>query len=272
MKNIHTIAFSMLLSIFTLSLCAEIIEKNTEDAPISTKRVRIACATGCNSFINMAAEAYSQADASIRVSIVRSLPLTALGMLDRKEVDIVIIDTPTDLTPVLTLLKPFAAAVNKKNPIDSISMVELKRIFNGDMKLWPDNQPVKLISAKAETEEAMLLESIFGVPVATSPLAVITDSGRGVAALIAVNPDATGCFPLEYYDRKVKMLKVDGVFPGEKEICSGKYKLVAEIKILSGDSPTLPVRGFIDFLKGKNAGHIYKYLSLYIKSTKSQEQ
>lgn len=262
----------MLLSIFTLSLSAEITEKNTEDASTSTKRVRIACATEGNSFINMAAEAYSQADASIRVSIVRSLPLTALEMLNRKEVDIAIIDTPTDLMPILTLLKPFAAAVNKKNPIETVSMAKLKQIFSGDMKLWPDNQPLRLISAKAETEEALLLESIFGVPAATSPLAVTTDSGRGVAALIAVNPDGTGCFPLEYYDHKVKILKVDGVFPGEKEICSGKYKLVAEIKILSGDSPDPQVRGFIDFLQGKTAGQIYKYLSLYIKSTKSQEQ
>ena len=250
----------------SLPLSAEITEKNAD------KRIRIACATGGNAFINLVAQTYSQTDGSVSVNIIRSHPLLALDMLDRNEVDIAIIDAPTDLTPVLTLLKPFAAAVNKDNPLETISMAELKQIFSGEFKLWPDNKPVKLISAQAETEEALLLESVFGIPMATSPLTIKTDSGRGVAALIAINPDGTGCFPLEYYDHKVKMLKIDGVFPGEKEIRSGKYKLVAEIKILCAPSPAPQIRGFIDFLKGATAGQIYKYLSLYIKATETSEQ
>jgi len=269
MKNIQKIALFALFSIFSLPLFADLKQNVDKGFYNVESKVKIVSTTVADDFVNMAAQQLSEDQKDVKLTLTKATYADAMKLLAEGKADIVVTLDPVKQTPALCVLKPFVAVVNKANPLRDISLIRLKKIYAGLFTQWSQlgGKPsgIRLIDYKGDSDESILLKSILGNPSKKLTLTTEAESGRGIGAMVAMYPEAIGCFPLEYLTRDVQVVKIGGEYPGPKAISSGRYELVAEIKLLTRNNPSKDTKKFIEFLKSKKAKEIYHYLSLYIK-------
>jgi hypothetical protein len=124
-----------------------------------------------------------------------------------------------------------AVVVNSSNPIDDISVVELKKIFMGQKQSWPGNIPMKLLVRGAGAHERQALLRLLGMSerdykqywttqmfrgdTQFEPITVASNSVQkqavntfaGAIALMTAGEAKTG----------MKVIKIDGHLPGEAD-------------------------------------------------------
>lgn len=125
-----------------------------------------------------------------------------------------------------------AIVVNQDNPIDDLSYVELRRIFLGERSHWANGRRITLVMMEAGTVErkAMLhdlyhmtedelnrhfLRGLFTGEVFASPKTLA--SPVGVRKFVFNVPGAIGYLRVSDVDSSVKVIKVDGHSPEDKD-------------------------------------------------------
>jgi ABC-type phosphate transport system substrate-binding protein len=123
-----------------------------------------------------------------------------------------------------------AIVVNKANKADSISAKELKQIFAGEKTRWPDGGKIQTLAPSAAApEHKTAVRFLFGMTepdyqkycihaaFVGEPQKVPRDSGEPakVMALVSVIPGAVGFVRAGLVTPAVKVLKVDGMGPGD---------------------------------------------------------
>ena len=126
-----------------------------------------------------------------------------------------------------------AVIVNKANPTESLSVAQLRKLFLGDVREWPDRKPVVLISQEASSEVfKCVLSSIARMSDAEyrrymvsaefrggDPLSVKTaNSGAVAAKIIASSAGSVAVVQandLPAIAAAVRVVKVNGKSPGE---------------------------------------------------------
>lgn len=126
-----------------------------------------------------------------------------------------------------------AVIVNKANPTESLSVAQLRKLFLGDVREWPDRKPVVLVGEEASSEVfKCVLSSIVRMSDAEyrrylvsvefrggDPLAVRTaNSGAGAARIIAGSAGSVAVVPvndLPAFAAAVRVVRVNGKAPGE---------------------------------------------------------
>jgi ABC-type phosphate transport system substrate-binding protein len=123
-----------------------------------------------------------------------------------------------------------AVVVNKSNPLDTISSADLRAMMLGDKTKWPDGKKVTAVETAGESRERALMLKV--VCKMTEPVlkryymqAVFTgkdvvqpqevSSAAALKQLVGRTPGGIGCIFGSQADDTVKILKVDGVAPGE---------------------------------------------------------
>jgi phosphate transport system substrate-binding protein len=123
-----------------------------------------------------------------------------------------------------------AIVVHPATSVDNLTFNELRRIFRGDRQFWDDGRRVTLLIRAPEAEErAVILERIyemdedqfreywigkmFRAEVATGPKLVYSaDMARD---LVTVIPGAITFVPVSDVSSGVKVLRIDGLLPGD---------------------------------------------------------
>src|SRR5437588_6500502 len=122
-----------------------------------------------------------------------------------------------------------AVIVNPQNQIDSISSVDLRKIFAGEKRSWNSNVPIFLVVRAPQAHERDILLShvlkmseseykqywvkkVYSGEIPREPLALLSNGMQ----LEAVRADKGGIALINLADVKqgVKVLKVDGKLPG----------------------------------------------------------
>jgi len=125
-----------------------------------------------------------------------------------------------------------AIVVNQANPVQDLSFQELRRIFLGERSHWPDGRRITLVMMEPGTAErkAMLrdvyrmsepdlnrhfLRGLFTGEVFASPKTLATSVG--VRKFVFNVPGAIGYMSLADVDDSVKVIRVDGHLPSDKD-------------------------------------------------------
>ena len=125
---------------------------------------------------------------------------------------------------------PLAVIVNRSNPVDAVGRNELRTLFLGERTTWPHGRRVTLVLREpGQPERVGALRLIYGMSeddvtrhfihqtftgsTATGPRAVATPDG--VKRFVFNVPGAIGVIRLADVDDTVKVLKVNGVSPGD---------------------------------------------------------
>jgi phosphate transport system substrate-binding protein len=126
-----------------------------------------------------------------------------------------------------------AVVVNKANPVEALSMAQLRRLIMGDVRSWQDRKPVLLVARDASTKTFQcMITSIAKMSVADykryiinaefrgeDPMVIQTADSNAVAArLVIQSPGAIAVIDasaLTSLGDSVKIIRVDGKSPGQ---------------------------------------------------------
>lgn len=118
----------------------------------------------------------------------------------------------------------FVFFVNEQNPVDGLTQDQLRDVYAGRIDNWKElGGPDRLICALQRNEgsgsQTRFLQFMGGTPTRHGPFAFL---GASVG------------FSFRYYvdgivkAEGVKLLSIDGVYPGKEEICAGSYPLTGD--------------------------------------------
>jgi phosphate transport system substrate-binding protein len=134
-----------------------------------------------------------------------------------------------------TLLGPMAAQaestagiaviVNKDNPMRSLHIGDLARIYRGEQGEWLDDQKIVVTNHEIESDLRRRFYAVvlgapptekFRLPGTPIPFHTMTfKSSRVVLKFVATTPQAIGYLPIEHIDSSVKVLRVNELLPGD---------------------------------------------------------
>jgi len=122
--------------------------------------------------------------------------------------------------------------VNRENPIENLSMTELRTLFLGERSHWPNGRRITLVMMEpGQPERETLLRNVCRMSesdlrrrylqglltgeVLVSPKTL--SSPAGVRKFVFNVPGAIGYLRSEDVDDSVKVLRIDGHLPGDAE-------------------------------------------------------
>jgi ABC-type phosphate transport system substrate-binding protein len=125
-----------------------------------------------------------------------------------------------------------AIIVNQSNPVENFSLPELRKIFLGERSHWPNGRRITLVMMDpAQPERKVILREIYGMnekdlnnhfiqgvftgTVLVSPKTLATPSE--VLKFVFNVPGAIGYLRANDVDGSVKVLRVDGHLPDDKD-------------------------------------------------------
>jgi len=126
--------------------------------------------------------------------------------------------------------KFLAIIVNVANPLQSLSVVELRKIFRAEENYWPNGHHITIaLPEPGQPEREVVLKEIYRMSerdftrhfvqatftgeALSAPKTLATASG--LRKFIFNVPGAIGCIPADEVDTTVKVVRLDGHLPGE---------------------------------------------------------
>jgi ABC-type phosphate transport system substrate-binding protein len=121
-----------------------------------------------------------------------------------------------------------AVVVNSNNPMATLSLGELRKIFAGEKRTWPAGSSIKLIVRAPGTHERLVLMKLLGMSEgeykqywttqvfrgeASSEPVVVFSNGMEKEAVVAI-PGAIALMEARDVKPGIKVIKVDGLMPG----------------------------------------------------------
>ena len=158
--------------------------------------------------------------------------------------------------------------VNRENPVDDLSMEELRKIFAGEILSWSElggpDRPIVLISRESGSGTRDAFDEMVGLMEdGRSTLyvkgALFCDSTNSVSQNVLDKTNAIGYVSLGSLTEDVKPLTLDGVVCNEENIRSGRYILSRPFDLLVNtqrwnETGILPeAHAFIDFVLSEGA-------------------
>jgi phosphate transport system substrate-binding protein len=128
-----------------------------------------------------------------------------------------------------------AVVVHPDNPVTGLSSQEIRRIFAGILRRWPDGVPIRLFTREHGSGTRAALAEFVGPAGAIDRRAIVLNSSGAIRAAVAADPAAIGCVSLgSLADGGVRVLPVDGVPPAPDDVRSGRYPLRRPFLLLTG--------------------------------------
>jgi hypothetical protein len=135
-------------------------------------------------------------------------------------------------SPVWAAEADIAVVVHSKVPVDNLSSADLRKILLGDRQFWTSNQRVTLlIRAPVARERAVLLKRVYQMSEAqfrqywiakvfraeTVAGPKIVYSNKVAGDLVRALPGAIAFINASEAPKDLKVLKIDGRLPGDKD-------------------------------------------------------
>lgn len=150
-------------------------------------------------------------------------------------------DKGVELVYVPVGLEAFVFFVNENNPVDSLTVEQIRSIYSGEFTNWLDvggaNRVINPVTRLAGSGSQSAMESFMGEReiAPKSPLAIL---GASIG------------FSFRYYmdgivgNDSVKMIALNGVYPSAENIRNGTYPIIAKFYAIyraDNENPNIPV-------------------------------
>ena len=170
------------------------------------------------------------------------------------------------INPVETIIARdgIAIIVHPENPINELSLVQLKDIYTGKISKWKDvggkSQAIVVISRDVASGTFEVFKKLVLKGGKTGEDALMLASNNAVATTVAQAPGAIGYVGLGYISPAVKALKIEGGLPSLEAVTDGEYKLARPLFVYTNGKPKGLAREFIDFILSPQGQRIVKKL------------
>lgn len=142
-----------------------------------------------------------------------------------------------------------AIVVNKANPVDNVSVDQLRDILSGKTEQWPDGKPVVVFNRNEDSGTRELIQHVVLKDAKFTDKAQIKHDGVLLSSVAKI-PTAVGFTSAGDTNDTVKVVKVDGVAPTPQTIRDKSYPLYKPLVFATKGQPAPAVKAFIDFCAG----------------------
>lgn len=145
-----------------------------------------------------------------------------------------------------------AIIVHPLNPIENLSLEQIRNVFSGKIGNWKDlggtNHPIDVVTREEGSGTRESFQKFVMGKEDISLGALVQDSNGAVRQVISNDPSAIGYMSLGLVNNQVRAIRISGVEPNLKNVYSGKYTLVRPFLFVFKGEPTGEAKSFLDFV------------------------
>jgi phosphate transport system substrate-binding protein len=227
------------------------------DSPGKGKAVVIAGSTSVQPFAEKLAEEYMHSQPEVRIDIQGGGSSAGIYAAQQGAADLgassrELVAKEKHLLEIPIAYDGIAVIVNKRNPLKNLSLKQIRRIFQGEIKDWREvglaPHPIHLITREEGSGTRNAFEKLVMHKAEITPAALVQDSNGSVREIVANDPHALGYISMGLVDPRVKALAVDGVAPTKQHVNNRTYKLVRRFLLVGRTPPSGTSKDFVDFI------------------------
>ncbi len=228
--------------------------------------LHLAGSTSMQPLLHDLSAAYSQRYPSVSFDFAAMGSTAGLEVLQRGGADLALVsrellsDEEIDTSSGKTLLAHTAIAgdaiaviVNERNPLRTLGLHELRKIFAGQASHWvelggPDME-ITVVSREDGSATRDVFEALTMNGRGVTSMALIMPGSQAVAEYVAAHEGAIGYVSIGYVGAGVAALALEGVQPGRETIESGTYAITRPFLLVSVPDPAPEVTAFVQFVR-----------------------
>jgi phosphate transport system substrate-binding protein len=152
--------------------------------------------------------------------------------------------------------------VHPTNPIEDLSLVQVRGIFRGRISDWREVGgkigDTLVVSREDGSGSRQGFESLVMDRQPVTPAAVVMPSSQAVVDYVAGHPNAIGYTGMGDLTDTVKAVAIEGLEPIPARVKEGTYPLTRILALIVSDHPSDGARAFVEFAAGPAAQDIVK--------------
>ena len=169
-------------------------------------------------------------------------------------------------------LDGLAVLVNKNNPVNNLSIEQLRDIFMARITNWKElggeNRPIVLLSRESNSgthmffKETVIRLNDINSKDEFSPKALLMPSSQAIVDEIYQNPNAIGYAGIGFMNDQTKAVSVSArnsaeyFYPTIENVMNGKYPISRPLYLYTNGEPKGIVKDFIDYALSKDGQQV----------------
>jgi len=150
-------------------------------------------------------------------------------------------------------LDAIAVAVHASNPVGSLTLYQLRDIFEGRITNWqqlggPD-QDIHVISREDGSGTRAVFEELVMRDRRVTPTAVVMPSSDAVLGQVAQESAAIAYLSLGYLSAEAPVLAIDGITPSRETVADGTYPIARPLILVHQPNAMSEVAAFAQFAR-----------------------
>ncbi len=153
-----------------------------------------------------------------------------------------------------------AVVVNNANPIEDLSLEEIKSIYTGRITNWSDldgidfDKEIVIVSRDSSSGTFGVFNDVVndgkidGNPIRLTPTALTQSSNGDIAGTVADTEGAIGYVGLGYLSDNLKAVKVEGVKPTNATVANGQFPIARPLYMFTDGWPQGEIKKFLNFV------------------------
>jgi phosphate transport system substrate-binding protein len=146
-----------------------------------------------------------------------------------------------------------AVVVHPDNPVRDLTIGELRDLFSGLASTWDEvggrSTPVQPVLPLPGEPFGDAFASMVLAGEAPWPGTLFAPTAAAMAQVVAEDPGAIGILPHPAVPESLRVVRVDGVLPGDTTIASGTYPLTVSLLATAPTEPEGALRDFVAWLQ-----------------------
>ncbi len=159
-------------------------------------------------------------------------------------------------------LDGIAVVVNPKNPLNGLTISQLREIYTGKITNWKEvgwrDEKIVVVSRDSASGTFECFNEIVLKKEPLTPRALYQASNKAVAVTVSNTKGAIGYIGMAYLEPKVKALAVEGVMPSEETVRKGIYPISRPLFFYVRGEPKGLVKEFVDFVLSPDGQKLVK--------------
>ncbi len=256
-----------LLTVAGLCLCAAACGGTGTQNASGKHTVNIAGSTSVMPFTEKLAEHYMLERPEFVINVQSGGSTAGIQACMNKTVDIGM--SSRELKPdekqlgeITICLDGIAMAVHPDNPVTSLTLAQVRDIFNGKVKNWKElgwiDRGIDAVTREEGSGTRGAFEELVMAGREIDDGIMVQDSNGSVKEVVATDPYAIGYVSLGMIDERVSAVTIDGVRPVAEAIKKKRYKIVRPFLYLTNGDPGDDARAFIDYVLSKDGQKLLK--------------
>lgn len=145
-----------------------------------------------------------------------------------------------------------AVIVHPKNPVSALTKAQIKEIYIGKIKNWADlggfKKEIVVVSRETTSGTFECFNKIVLKKAKVTPYSLLQAANAGVLQTVAQSEGAIGYVGIGYLDKRIKAIKVEGVYPKVATVVDGTYPISRPLFMYTKGKPKGLCARFIDFV------------------------